>query len=134
MIKLFILHDCHFSVPSKAPENVRVASHGLNEFLVEWDPLSVQYVNGLLLGYSVYYKDARYYYYLEKTVNTGSPDESHVILTGIETGKRYQISVTAFTSRGPGPRSPNLYVTKGKCLTTRGQDIKQSEFHVLFIV
>lgn len=111
-----------------------MANHGLNEFLVEWDPLPLQYINGRLLGYSVYYKDARYYYYLEKTVNTSSPDDSHVILAGIETGKRYQISVTAFTIRGNGPRSPNFYITKGEYLAKRGHDIRQSEFHFPCVV
>lgn len=104
-----------FSVPSRAPTNVQVSNHGLNEFLVQWDPVPIQYVNGRLLGYTVYYKDTQYYYSLEKAVNTSDPDEPHVILTGIQTGQSYQISVAAFTSKGHGPRSSYLYITKGKC-------------------
>lgn len=82
--------------------------------MVQWDPLLIQYVNGRLLGYTVYYKDTQYYYSLEKAVNTSDPDEPHVILTGIQTGQSYQISVAAFTSKGHGPRSSYLYITKGK--------------------
>ncbi|KAL9953497.1 hypothetical protein ACROYT_G040920 [Oculina patagonica] len=71
-------------VPSRAPTNLRVENHGLNEFLVEWDPLPLLYANGHLLGYN-----------------------------GIEIGRRYQISVAAFTSKGQGPRSTYFYITKG---------------------
>ena len=92
-----------------------MTNHGLNEFLVHWDPVPVRYINGRLLGYRVYYKDALYYYSLEKAVNTSNPDKSRVILTGIQTGQRYQISVAAFTSKGLGPRSSYLYIAKGKC-------------------
>ena len=107
--------NLHFSVPSRAPANVRVANHGLNELLVEWDPLPPQYANGIILGYSIFYKDTQYYYSLEKTVNTSKPEDSHVILAGIQIDIRYRISVAAFTSKGQGPRSPYLYVTKGRC-------------------
>ena len=115
MFPSHIHFNLYFTVPSRAPTNVQVANHGLNEFLVQWDPVPLQYVNGRLLGYRVYYKDTQYYYLLEKSVNTSNPDESHVILTGIQTGQRYQISVAAFTSKGQGPRSSYLYMTKGKC-------------------
>ncbi|XP_022786238.1 uncharacterized protein LOC111326491 isoform X2 [Stylophora pistillata] len=100
-------------VPSRAPSNVRAASHGLNEFLVEWDPLPHQYANGRLLGYKVYYKDADYYYSSEISVNTSNADESQAVLSGVQTGRRYKISVVAFTSKGEGPRSPDFYETKG---------------------
>ena len=90
-------------------------NHGLNEFLVKWDPLPQQYVNGRLLGYNVYYKiSSYYYYYLESIVNTSNPDISQVLLPNIQTGARYQISVAALTSKGHGPKSPYLYITKSK--------------------
>lgn len=106
--------DLYFAVPSRAPSKVRAASHGFNELLVEWDPLPHQYANGRLLGYKVYYKDTDYYYWSEKSVNTSNADESQVVLGGVQTGRRYKIAVIAFTSKGEGPRSPDLYVTKGK--------------------
>ena len=112
-INLFLL--LLFLVPSRAPTNVQATNHGLNEFLVQWDPVPVRYINGRLLGYRVYFKDTQNYYSQEKDVSTNNPGESHVILAGIQTGKRYQISVAAFTSKGQGPRSSYLYITKGKC-------------------
>lgn len=62
----------------------------------------------------MYYKDADYYYSAETSVNTSNADESQVALGGVQPGRRYKISVVAFTSKGEGPRSPDLYVTKGK--------------------
>ncbi|XP_078349649.1 uncharacterized protein LOC144634540 isoform X2 [Oculina patagonica] len=100
-------------VPSRAPLNVRATDHGLNELLVEWDPLPVQYINGRLLGYRVYYKDMDYYKPLEKTDITINPEESHLTLFNIRTDKRYQISVAALTSEGEGPKSASFYITKG---------------------
>ena len=104
----------HFAVPSRAPSNVSAASHGLNELLVKWDPLPHQYANGRLLGYKVYYKNADYYYSSEISVHTSNAEETQVVLGGVQTGSRYKISVVAFTSKGEGPRSQDLYLTKGK--------------------
>ncbi|KAL9979894.1 hypothetical protein ACROYT_G008409 [Oculina patagonica] len=97
-------------VPSRAPINVRATDHDLNEFVVEWEPLSLQYVNGRLLGYGVYYNQ---YNKLGKTVNTSTPDDSYVFLPGIQISEHYRISVAAFTSQGQGPRSPYLSLVKG---------------------
>lgn len=104
----------YFAVPSRAPSNVRAASHGLNELLIRWEPLPHQYANGRLLGYKVYYKNTDYYYSSEISVNTSNADETQAVLGGVQTGSRYKISVVAFTSKGEGPRSPDLYLTKGK--------------------
>ena len=100
-------------VPSRAPTNVRVRNRGLHKLLVEWDPLPQQYTNGLLLGYRVYYKDTVHLYASNRTVNTSSPHISHVVLDNIRTDQRYQISVAGFTSKGPGPKSPAVYITNG---------------------
>ena len=104
-------------VPSRAPTNVQVKNHGLNQFLVKWDPLPREYINGRLLGHIVYYKNTRYYYYPERTVNTSNPDTLQAILPNIQIGERYQVSVAAFTSTGRGPRSPLIYINKGKYIT-----------------
>ena len=101
-------------VPSRAPPNVQVENHGLNELLVKWDPIPQEYVNGRLLGYKVYYKNTRYYYNPEIIVNTSNSDTTQVILPNILTGERYYISVAGFTTRGQGPRSSYRYITKGE--------------------
>ncbi|CAH3185289.1 unnamed protein product, partial [Porites lobata] len=98
--------------PSRAPTNVRVENHGLNEFLVIWDVLPVQYANGRLLGYNVYYRSRQYYYYSDTIVRVNNTNLPQAILLNVQVGESYQISVAAFTSVGTGPRSPLLYVTK----------------------
>ena len=103
-----------YLVPSHAPTNVRVENHGLNEFLVIWDVLPIQYANGRLLGYNVYYRSRQYYYYSDTIVRVNSTNLPQAILLNVQVGERYQISVAAFTSVATGPRSPLLYVTKGK--------------------
>ena len=74
----------------------------------------IQYANGRLLGYNVYYRSRQYYYYSDIIVRVNSTNLPQAILLNVQVGERYQISVAAFTSVGTGPRSPLLYVTKGK--------------------
>ena len=114
MHSILIYHCTSVLVPSRAPTNVQVENHGLNELLVKWDPIPQQYVNGRLQGYKVFYKNTRYYYNPEIIVNTSNSDITQVILPNIQTGERYQISVAGFTPRGQGPRSSYLYITKGE--------------------
>ena len=79
-----------------------------------WDVLPVQYANGRLLGYNVYYRSRQYYYYSDTIVRVNNTNLPQAILLNVQVGESYQISVAAFTSVGTGPRSPLLYVTKGK--------------------
>ena len=45
-----------------------------------------------------------------------NPNTTLVTLTGLSPGQRYDISVSAFTSKGEGPRSNRYYVTTGTSL------------------
>ena len=113
--RLLFTKYCTFHlVPSRAPTNVRVRNHGLNEFLVRWDPLPIQYANGRILGYNVHYKSLQYYYNSETIVRFNNTDLPQAILSNLRTGERYQFSVAAFTAVGTGPRSSLVYETKGK--------------------
>ena len=111
---LILKYSTFHLVPSRPPTNVRVENHGLNEFLVRWDPLPIQYANGRVLGYNVYYKSLQYYYYSDTIVRVNNTDIPRVILPDVRIGERYQISVAAFTAAGTGPRSSLVYETKGK--------------------
>lgn len=91
---------------------MKVEDQGLNKFEVTWDPVPREYINGRLLGYKVLYKRTSNYYW-ERIVDTGNPDITRVVLPNMQTGERYQMSVTAYTSRGQGPRSSYIYITKG---------------------
>jgi len=111
---ILIYHCTSVLVPSRAPTNVQVENHGLNELLVKWDSIPQEFVNGRLQGYKVFYKNTRYYYNPEIIVTTNNSDITQVILPNIQTGERYQISAVGFTPRGQGPRSSYLYITKGE--------------------
>lgn len=62
----------------------------------------------------MYYKSRQYYYYSDTIVRVNNTNLPQAILLNVQAGERYQISVAAFTSVGTGPRSPLLYVTKGR--------------------
>ncbi|XP_073249646.1 MAM and fibronectin type III domain-containing protein 1-like, partial [Porites lutea] len=102
-------------VPSRAPWYIRLSNSQLTEVKVQWNPLSQQYANGRLLGYRVYYREYTYYYYsyYAKSVNTSSANVTMVILRDLRQATRYQIVVTAFTSKGEGPRSSWYSITTG---------------------
>ena len=107
-----------FSVPSIAPPNVTLTNLKHDEVMVQWDSIPPNTVNGILLGYRVYYRE--YYYYWSssaiKTVDTSGSNVHMVILKGLKAAERYSISVAAFTSRGAGPQSYWRYITTGKFL------------------
>ena len=42
-------------------------------------------------------------------------NSNRVTLKNLEPGQRYEISVTAFTSKGDGPRSDSYSVVTGSC-------------------
>ena len=101
-------------VPSRAPI-IFVTNVTSTSVTVQWNPLPPQYHNGRLLGYRVF---------LRKTANYSFPlDASSVVLynsnwatlKNLDPGQRYEISVTAFTSKGDGPRSDSYSVTTGWC-------------------
>ena len=101
-------------VPSRAP-SIFVTNVTSTSVTVQWNPLPPQYRNGRLLGYRVFFR---------KTANYSSPiDASSVVvynsnwvtLKNLDPGQRYEISVTAFTSKGDGPLSDIYSVITGSC-------------------
>ena len=103
-----------FLVPSRAPSNLRLSNEQFDEVKVQWVPLPQQYINGRLLGYTVYYYEY-YNSYQRKAVNTSSPYANMVTLRGLKASTRYYVAVAAFTSKGAGPQSSWQYITTGNC-------------------
>ena len=105
-----------FTVPSRAPSYIRLSNFEQTDVKVQWNPLSQYYANGRLLGYRVYFREYRSYYYysyLTESVNTSSANVTMVILRDLKEATTYQIAVTAFTSKGEGPRSYWMSITTG---------------------
>lgn len=111
---VLIFDNFHFfSVPSRAPSNVRLSNFQFNEIKVQWDPVPQQYVNGRLRGYRIHVYEYDYYVNFVKTVHTGSPHVHMVILKELKAAQRYRITVSAYTSKGEGPQSYSRYITTG---------------------
>ena len=108
-------------VPSRGPSYIRLSTLQLFEVKVQWNPLSMQYANGRLLRYKVYYREYNYYRYsyYAKSVNTSSANVTMVILRDLKQATRYQIAVTAFTSKGEGRRSSWYSVTTGNAFVRK---------------
>ena len=105
-----------FSVPSRAPNGVRVTSFEFtSDLLVEWNPLPQQYASSNLLGYIIYYRenhdDSSY-----KSAYALGQSSSYFTLKDLKPAHQYQVAVTAFTSKGEGPWSDFNYVTTGMFL------------------
>ncbi len=81
-----------------------------------WDAVKPEDTNGQIEGYTIYYREYKYYYYSEESVNVTDPNVFQLVLSGLDAGGKYQIAVSAFTSAGEGPRSPWLSITVSKCL------------------
>ena len=109
-----------FSVPSRAPSNITFKDVKATRVTVSWNPLPRQFYNGRLLGYKVYLRKNAYYSVQSNTssVTFSNPNTTQITLTGLEPTQRYDVSVSAFTSKGEGPRSYNYYVTTGKPIKT----------------
>ena len=104
------------SVPSKAPDGLRVTSFEFtSNLLVEWNPFPQKYANGKLLGYRIYYRDFNITWSTTQSVNTSSPNSTQVTLTGLKHAHEYLVAVAAFTSKGEGPQSADEYAITGTC-------------------
>lgn len=108
-----------YSAPGKAPPNVHVQSLKDNSILVMWDPLPEKYANGKLKGYMIFTRSYKREYEWHDDGELGqilnvSLSDTHVILSGLDGGRRYQISVAPVTV-DVGPRSEWTTIMVGKC-------------------
>jgi len=105
-----------FSVPGRAPDNVRVTSFEfIADLLVKWNPLPQLYTNGVLLGYIIYYRENHDDSSFKRAYALGH-SATNFTLKELKPAQQYQVAVTAFTSKGEGPLSDFNYVTTGMLL------------------
>uniref|UniRef100_A0A8B9SEL6 Sidekick cell adhesion molecule 1 n=1 Tax=Apteryx owenii TaxID=8824 RepID=A0A8B9SEL6_APTOW len=122
-------------VPGEPPSSVLVTPHTTSSVLVQWQPPKVESLNGLLLGYRIYYRELDY--------DTGSGTESKTIknpsalraeltrkpvfktvnsssalttyeLTQLKKYKRYEVLMTAYNVIGESPTSIPVEVFVGE--------------------
>ena len=82
---------------------------------VQWNSLPPQYINGRLLGYRVFFNKTANYSFPVDASSMVVYNSTWVTLNNLEPGQRYEITVTAFTSKGDGPQSDSYSVTTGSC-------------------
>lgn len=86
---------------------------------VTWDPLPEEFTNGQLFEYIIFLRFYKHEYewhdYGELGRNVSvSSSETQVILDDLDGGRRYQVSVAAFTV-DVGPKSNWITFMVGKC-------------------
>ncbi|XP_005054485.1 PREDICTED: protein sidekick-1 [Ficedula albicollis] len=122
-------------VPDEPPSSVLVTPHTTSSVLVQWQPPKVESVNGLLLGYRIYYRELDHdpapgaesrsiqspsALRAEltpqgsfKTVNSSSALTTYE-LTQLKKYKRYEILMTAYNIIGESPTSTPVEVFVGE--------------------
>lgn len=113
-------HCYLFAVPSRVPSTIYFNKKS-TEITVDWSPLPEQYINGRLLGYRVYFQKTAHNY-LDPVaskawrVKVTNPNTTRVTFSGLKPAQLYDIDVTAFTSKGEGPRTFRTSVKTGATL------------------
>ncbi|XP_032930055.1 protein sidekick-1 [Catharus ustulatus] len=122
-------------VPDEPPSSVLVTPHTTSSVLVQWQPPRVESVNGLLLGYRIYYRELDYDTGAGtesrnvqnpsalraeltpqgsfKTVNSSSALTTYE-LTQLKKYKRYEVLMTAYNIIGESPTSTPVEVFVGE--------------------
>ncbi|XP_077774861.1 protein sidekick-1 isoform X3 [Podarcis muralis] len=123
-------------VPGEPPNSVSVTPHTTSSVLVQWKPPNAESLNGLLLGYRIYYRELEYESTVPgleskviknpsalraeltaqssfKTVNSSSALTTYE-LTQLKKYKRYEVVVTAYNIVGESPASTPVEVFVGE--------------------
>uniref|UniRef100_A0A803Y6M1 protein-tyrosine-phosphatase n=1 Tax=Meleagris gallopavo TaxID=9103 RepID=A0A803Y6M1_MELGA len=96
--------------PSAPPQDIKCVSTRSTAILVSWRPPPAESQNGVLAGYSVYYRALDSEDTELKEVNDIPPTTSQILLESLEKWTEYRITVVAHTEVGPGPESSPVIV------------------------
>ena len=89
-------------VPSVEPVIETSRAVDSQSIFLKWRALPQKYVNGILRGYTIRY-DTRYGSYSWRSLSV-SADQLQVTITGLTSCEYHQFQISAFTSKGEGPR------------------------------
>ena len=97
--------------PSKAPENVSAFETGARRILVTWKPVPLSEQNGIITGYTVYYRavQGNFVNDTEQSLRVNA-SVTTVEVSQLEEYVTYNVSVSGHTSVGEGPRSKGVVV------------------------
>ena len=92
--------------PSKAPEHVTTKQSGATSITVTWDPVPLSGRNGNITGYTVYYRAVSGHIVNNNELMIKvNASVLTLDLSNLEEYVTYNVSVSANTSVGEGPRS-----------------------------
>uniref|UniRef100_T1JA71 Down syndrome cell adhesion molecule-like protein Dscam2 n=1 Tax=Strigamia maritima TaxID=126957 RepID=T1JA71_STRMM len=94
-------------IPSKPPQGVRCSTLTSQTIYITWQPPPPNAMNGVLLGYKVFYQPAEDWFDGKPSVKTTSAYKMTVVK--LEKFTNYSIQVLAFTKVGDGVKSLPLY-------------------------
>lgn len=106
---IFILkHFLLFSVPSRPPINMTAFNTSSTSINVTWEPVPDDHVNGIVLGYRLFYKQA------DKAIDdfsnlTVNSTVFSIELESLEFYTKYELQLLAFTVVGDGNVSEPVY-------------------------
>ncbi|KAM4631625.1 protein sidekick-1 [Discoglossus pictus] len=122
-------------VPDEAPTSVTVIPRTTNSILIQWQPPRDESLNGILLGYHIYYRELESVTSVWPELNVVDnlvPEQSQETtqssfqaaslsssltsfeLTQLTESKRYEVLATAYNAVGEGPASPPVEVFVGE--------------------
>ncbi|XP_032897024.1 protein sidekick-1 isoform X2 [Amblyraja radiata] len=113
-------------LPSEAPVIVSVIPRTTTSVLVQWQPPKEESLNGILLGFRIYYRELTYENVPGfSTQHVGDSSAVQTELTHLKKYTRYEILMKAFNVVGESPASSPKEVYVGEAVPTRGpQDVK----------
>ncbi|XP_028913332.1 protein sidekick-1 isoform X2 [Ornithorhynchus anatinus] len=102
-------------VPGEPPSSISVTPHTTSSVLIQWKPPRDKSLNGLLVGYRIYYRELDY--------ETGSGPESKTVtnpsalraeISHLKKYKKYEVIMTAYNIIGESPASAPVEVFVGE--------------------
>ena len=90
-----------FLVPGAVPW-LYVGNRGVSSLEIVWGSISREDANGILVGYTVYYKSYNSYENFTTVTVNASSQVLRITLTGLQEATRYQMKVAGRTSVGEG--------------------------------
>ena len=95
------------TAPAAPPQNVTATAVSSTEIVVSWEEVPANDQNGVITLYEIQFVPLETFggQITSDTVNTSNGSILMMVLTGLEEYVKYNISVRAYISVGPGPYS-----------------------------
>ncbi|MGH0121483.1 UNVERIFIED_CONTAM: hypothetical protein FKN15_023781 [Acipenser sinensis] len=104
-------------VPDEPPVILAVTPHTTSSILVQWQRPKEESLNGVLVGYRIYYRELPYESGQPKSKTAANPSALQMDRTELNKYKRYEIVMTAYNIIGESPMSAPLEVFVGEAET-----------------